>query len=85
MNSWPHTVAILLGGQSTRMGEPKHLAKLPKGNTMLSIMAAFAKQISPQVVIVGGEVQGFNSIQDLRLNAGPVAGIEALLHSNLDE
>ena len=83
--TWQHTVAILLGGQSTRMGEPKHLAKLSSGNTLLSSMATFANQISPRVVIVGGEVQGFKSIQDLRLNQGPVAGIEALLHSNIDE
>jgi molybdopterin-guanine dinucleotide biosynthesis protein A len=81
---WPHTVAILIGGQSKRMGSPKHLVRLHSGQTMLETMLQFASNLSRQVVILGGEVQGQHCIPDLRHEQGPVSGIEALLRSELD-
>ncbi len=81
---WPHTVAILIGGQSKRMGSPKHLVTLPNGKTMLDMMLAFAKTVSDTIVILGGDVDGQRCVHDLREQQGPVAGIEALLHSGID-
>lgn len=82
---WPHTVAILIGGQSLRMGVPKNEVVLPNGKTMLDTMITFAKNTAQHIVIVGGEVNGYESIHDQRHQEGPVAGIEALLASNLDQ
>ncbi len=82
---WNHTVAILIGGQSKRMGSPKHLVELPNGKTMLEQMLDFALRTADNVVISGGDVDGYISIHDNREKQGPVSGIEALLSSNLDE
>ena len=82
---WPHTVAILIGGQSKRMRTPKQHVKLPNGETMLEAMLSFAKETAKSTVVVGGEVEGLQSIHDRRNKGGPVAGIEALLHSGLDD
>ena len=82
---WSHTVAILVGGQSRRMGEPKHRVKLPNGKTMIDMMIEFAESTASAVVIVGGDVEGVQSLHDQRNQQGPVAGIEALLSSGVDE
>jgi molybdopterin-guanine dinucleotide biosynthesis protein A len=81
---WPHTIAILIGGQSKRMGSPKHLVRLRGGNTMLEAMLQFASTLSKRIVILGGEITGQHCIPDLRQKQGPLAGIEALLHSGED-
>jgi molybdopterin-guanine dinucleotide biosynthesis protein A len=81
---WPHTVAILIGGQSRRMGSPKHLVELANGNTMFQMMLKFAHTFSERIIILGGEIEGQQCISDLRLHHGPVGGIEAMLHSNID-
>ena len=82
---WSHTIAILIGGQSSRMGMPKHEVVLPNGQTMLDVMVSFAEKSASRVVIVGGQIDEFESIQDKRHKEGPVAGIEALLASNIDQ
>jgi molybdopterin-guanine dinucleotide biosynthesis protein A len=80
-----HTVAILIGGESRRMGTPKQDVELPSGQTMLDCTVAFAQTLSNSVVIVGGEVAGIRCIQDRREGHGPVAGIEVLLESGIDD
>ncbi len=82
---WSHTVAILIGGQSTRMGTPKQYVELPNGKTMLETMLEFAQSVTSSIVVVGSEVKGIRSIYDQRDKQGPVAGIEALLHSEIDD
>ena len=81
---WQHTVAILIGGQSKRMGSPKHQVKLSNGRTMLEMMLLFANSFANHTVILGGDIEGQHCIHDLRKQLGPVGGIEALLHSNVD-
>ena len=81
---WAHTIAILVGGQSKRMGSPKHEVLLPNGKTMMEMMVQFAKKAARQTVVVGQDIDGFISLKDTRIKTGPVAGIEALLHSTLD-
>jgi molybdopterin-guanine dinucleotide biosynthesis protein A len=80
-----HTVAILIGGESRRMGTPKHDIELPSGQTMLDCTVAFALTLSNSMVIVGGKVDGYRCIQDRRESHGPVAGIEVLLESGIDD
>lgn len=82
---WSHTIAILIGGKSRRMGSPKHRVELSNGKTMLDTMLEFAAAISTSTIIVGGDVEGLESIHDLRHQQGPVGGIEALLASGIDE
>jgi len=82
---WNHTVAILIGGQSRRMGTPKHTLQLPDGRTMLDVMLEFATATASNVVIVGGDAEGFQCIHDTRDKQGPVAGIESLLKSRIDQ
>lgn len=79
------TVAILIGGASRRMGTPKHDITLPSGQTMLECMVAFSRTLSNSMVVVGGEVAEYRCIQDRRDSQGPVAGIEALLESGIDD
>jgi len=82
---WPHTVAILIGGKSSRMGSPKHEVTLPNGKTMMEAMLEFASTTANKTVVVGGTYSNQHCILDHRKGFGPVAGIEALLRSNLDE
>ena len=82
---WPHTVAILMGGRSKRMGIPKHEAVLPNGLTMMDAMLTFAGTVATNAVVVGGDIAGQRCIHDLHPGSGPVAGIETLLMSGLDE
>ena len=82
---WEHTVGILIGGQSRRMGSAKHKIELKNGLSMLQMMLDFASNTARQTVIVGGEIDGYLCIHDHRDMQGPVAGIEALLDSGIDE
>jgi len=82
---WQYTVAILTGGGSRRMGKPKQGVELPGGQTMVERMLEFARSVTDKIVVVGGEIAGCRCIQDHRDNRGPVAGIEALLDSDIDE
>ncbi|MCZ6837007.1 MAG: molybdenum cofactor guanylyltransferase [Planctomycetota bacterium] len=84
---WPHSGAILCGGRSTRMGEPKHDLKLPDGRTMIEVVRASLGDICQSLVVVGPKeiLPELPHVNDLRENQGPLAGLEALLASGLDE
>jgi molybdopterin-guanine dinucleotide biosynthesis protein A len=81
---WPHTVAILMGGTSSRMGTPKHEVVLPTGKTMMETMLDFALCTATNTVIVGGDINGQRCIHDRQPGLGPIAGLESLLISNID-
>ena len=82
---WSHTVAILMGGKSKRMGTPKHEVLLSTGKTMMESMLDFASSTAVNKVIVGGDIEGQRCIHDRRQGLGPVGGLEALLMSNIDD
>jgi molybdopterin-guanine dinucleotide biosynthesis protein A len=75
--------AVLLGGQSQRMGEPKHLVQLADGNTMLERVNNAMQPLCSQIVLLGNPESNvpekFRLLEDRRTAAGPLAGIEALL------
>jgi molybdopterin-guanine dinucleotide biosynthesis protein A len=83
---WPHTGAILAGGGSVRMGEPKESITLPDGRTMLDAVAAALGAVCARLVVVGttDARPDLAHIADLRPDAGPLGGIESLLASDLD-
>lgn len=84
---WPHTGAILCGGSSLRMGAPKHDLKLPGGRTMIQTVFDRVEEICECIVILGPDeiLPDLPHVHDLRNDQGPLAGIEALLASDLDE
>ena len=71
---WEHTVGILIGGQSRRMGSAKHKIELKNGISMLQMMLDFASNTARQTVIVGGEIDGLASINDCFDNIGSKKG-----------
>lgn len=81
------TGAILIGGRSTRMGTPKHAIALPDGRAMIEHVADVLRQVCPRLVVLGPDspLPGVPAIPDLRPGLGPLAGIEALLASGLDD
>ena len=88
---WPHTGAVLAGGQSRRMGEPKEGIAPGDGRPMIQHVLATLERICRQVVIIG-QCRGFEipdgsplvRLPDLHPGGGPLAGIETLLRSGLD-
>lgn len=83
---WPHTGAILAGGDSTRIGSPKHALSLPDGSTMIEAVATALAAVCERLVILGAEdaMPALPHVADLRPSCGPLGGIEALLASNID-
>lgn len=76
-------VAILLGGQSARMGEPKHLIQLGGEQTLMDTMVTLASTLSETVITVGRQYDDLPYVIDRRHGAGPLAGVEALLLSDI--
>ena len=76
-------VAILLGGRSVRMGEPKHLIQVGNMHTLMDVVVNFASTLTESIVTVGGRYGALPHVLDRRHDAGPLAGVEALLHSRI--
>jgi len=86
----PPTAAILAGGESRRMGQPKEGVLLPDGTPMIARVISVLHTVCRQVVIVGA-CRGFQipdgvlHLPDLHPGEGPLAGLETLLASGLDD
>ncbi len=79
----PITGAVLIGGQSSRMGRPKHLIEADDGHSWLERSIATLNPFVSELVISGkGEIpdslQGLSRVADLPDLQGPLAGIGAL-------
>jgi len=90
-SSWL-TGAILAGGQSLRMGQPKEGVIMPDGRRMIEPLIATLSQICKQVVIVGAchgfsipPESGLLHLQDKTPGIGPLAAVATLLQSGIDE
>jgi len=81
----PIRIAILIGGESTRMGSPKHL--LPyNGHTLIEeLVARFKEHSSSSIVLVGkGKIPSsltgmVERLPDIPGGEGPMAGLLSLL------
>lgn len=84
---WPHTAAILAGGESRRMGRTK--ASLPWSGemTMLGSVAEVLRSITASVILVGGDgpACGLDHLPDRHPGRGPIGGLETLCGSGLDD
>jgi len=85
------TGAILAGGQSARMGQPKAAVRLWDGRTMIEHVLDTLLAICPRVVVAGVDsslrIQAgarVVHIPDRKGGLGPLSGIDALLASGLD-
>jgi len=88
---WPHTGAILAGGQSRRMGRPKEGVILWDGRPMIEHVIESLAALCRRVVIVGAchglrvaPGLDISRLADRNPGQGPLAGIETLLASGLD-
>lgn len=86
--------AILVGGSSTRMGEPKHMVRLADGRTMTEHIADSLRHVCEVLAIVGlRDPASARLMREMFPNAalvhdrepgqGPLAGIHALLETKL--
>ena len=90
--TWPHTGVILAGGQSRRMGQPKEGVVLWDGRPMIAHIIDVLRAVCRRVVVVG-ECRGFvfpssgdiSQLSDVHPGQGPLAGIETMLASGLDD
>lgn len=87
----PLRAGVLVGGQSRRMGIAKHLLLTQAG---LSILEHICEQVRPlvmDVVLLGtaaelpASVRMLRQLEDARPDAGPLAGLAALLNSLVEK
>jgi len=83
-STWNCTGAVLVGGASTRMGKPKTHIRLPDGRRMIEPVIRALQVTCGEVIVVGGAEPGYRHLADRRSGAGPLAGVEALLSSGID-
>ena len=79
--------AVLAGGASTRMGQPKQSVALDGERAMIEFVIDALAAVCRRVVIVGkagsAHARGGEVIDDLRPGLGPMGGIESLLASGI--
>lgn len=79
---------VLAGGASSRMGRDKAL--LPAGDKfLLAHLVEILQSLSPEVLVIAPlgryETLGFTTLQDQRIDCGPLAGIETALANTMFE
>lgn len=84
---WPHTGVILAGGRSRRMGRAKATLPLVAGATLIEAVHEVMAEVCAKLVISGTTdvLPSLARVTDERADAGPLAGIEAVLASGRDE
>ncbi len=68
------------------MGRPKEVLALPNGRSLIETVVDVMYSVCTRVVIAGSTtaLPGIEHISDLRLDQGPLGGLEALLASGAD-
>jgi len=74
------TLIILAGGESKRMGRPKHLLPKPDGGTVLEHLISRLSAVFAETLVVGRDLAIHNSssvreIEDICLARSPLVGI----------
>ena len=85
------TGAIYCGGKSSRMGQPKEVMVLKSGITLIEHVYQTLSVLCSKIVLLGNpskipaSLEKFDRIPDNFSDIGPIAGLEALLSSGIDE
>ncbi|MCH2139164.1 MAG: NTP transferase domain-containing protein [Phycisphaerales bacterium] len=83
----PFAIALLAGGRSSRMGEPKHAVRMPDGRTMSDHVLDQCVRVCDTIVVAGPHdtLQQHTCIPDNTpwTGHGPLAGVEAVLASGI--
>jgi molybdopterin-guanine dinucleotide biosynthesis protein A len=84
------TGVILAGGQSSRMGQPKEGILLRDGRPMMTHVLGALQAVCEQIAVVGecrgfAVTEGILHLPDRHPGLGPMAGLETILASGLDE
>lgn len=78
MNREPATLIILAGGESRRMGTPKHLLSTPQGRIIDRLRASLGP-LFVETLVVGREIpdmgEGLRAVEDLYPLRSPLVGI----------
>ena len=82
---WPHTIVILTGGQSRRMGFAKHELLRPDGTSLIELALDCATRAGKEVIVAGPEAVLPELKHVIDDGGGPLAGIVATLESGIDE
>ena len=73
------TLIILAGGESKRMGRPKHQLSKPRGGTVLDHLASGLSPLFTETLIVGRNLlsaeSSFRVVEDIYLVRSPLVGI----------
>ena len=73
------TLIILAGGESKRMGRPKHLLPKPRGGTILEHLIARLSPMFTETLVVGRNLippcDSVRVVEDLYLTRSPLVGI----------
>ena len=82
---WPHSIVILTGGTSSRMGKPKHALMRPDGTSLVDVAVNCAREAASEVIIAGpDDIQPeLKHVDDD--GSGPLSGIVATLEGGEDE
>ncbi len=70
---------LLAGGNSSRMGKDKRQLK-HEGKTLLEKALRLLEMSDADEIIISGDVQGHECIQDMVPGCGPLGGLHAALH-----
>jgi molybdopterin-guanine dinucleotide biosynthesis protein A len=70
--------AVLAGGRSSRMGMDKATIEI-SGSSLLDRVAGALGEVASQVVVLGGEREGYESWPDQTAIPGPLAGVATAL------
>ena len=84
LDNLPVFGCVLIGGKSSRLGQPKHLLQHPTGQTWIEHTVELLQQVSEQVIIVGAAELPKSLANHVRLPdapdaVGPLAGLLAAM------
>ncbi|MCA9398497.1 MAG: molybdenum cofactor guanylyltransferase [Candidatus Omnitrophica bacterium] len=85
------TGAIFCGGKSSRMGQPKEVMVLRSGVTLIEHVYQILSVLCSKIVLLGNpskipaSLEKLDRIPDNFSDIGPIAGLEAMLSSGIDD
>lgn len=76
--------AVLAGGRSSRMGSDKAAIEI-SGRSLLERVSEALASVTPHVVVLGGDREGFETWSDLTPIPGPLTGVATALRQMTEQ